>query len=252
MTIPWALLVEMPQDSAEEPAWLGRAERRILANLCVPKRRADWLLGRYAAKSVVARLLGDTHRIDVPLESIDIVAEASGAPAVRLGAAGAPAVGVTISHSGGRAFSAAWTEGAGGISVGVDLEEISTRSSALVHDFFCSEEIDAWKSLLPGGPRDTFATAVWSAKEAVSKALRVGLAVDTRSVGILLAEKEAAISHGLPRPYGGFWKSFEALVGPEVPGGGRALAGFWREQEGFVLTMAVAGPASGERGRRAA
>jgi 4'-phosphopantetheinyl transferase len=252
MTIPWTLLVAMPQDSAEVPAWLGRAERRTLANLRLPKRRADWLLGRYAAKSVVARLLADGGRIELPFDAFDVLAESSGAPFVRLAEDGIPPPGVTISHSEGRAFCAAWATGAGRISVGVDLEKISTRSSALVRDFFRPEEIDTWLSLPPGIARDVFATAVWSAKEAVLKALRLGLVVDTRAVGILLSESEAPGLSGLPRPDGGGWKGFEALVSPQIPGGDRPLAGFWREEEGFVLTMAISGPAREVRFRHAA
>ena len=252
MTIRSALLDAMPQDSAKVPAWLGGTERRNLANLRVPKRRADWLLGRYAAKSVVARLLADRHRIELPLDAFDVLAEPSGAPFVRLAEDRIPPPGVTISHSEGRAFCAAWATEAGRISVGVDLEKVSTRSSALVRDFFRSEEIDAWESLPPGGGRDTFATAVWSAKEAVLKAFRVGLAVDTRAVGILLSTCEAPGVPGLPRPDGGDWKGFEALVFPGVPGGDRPLAGFWREDSGFVLTIAIAGPAREARSRLAA
>jgi 4'-phosphopantetheinyl transferase len=244
MTIRWTLLAG-PPPAAEAPEWLGPAERRTLASLRFPKRRSDWLLGRYAAKRVVARLLAEGSGIEMPLDAFDILAEPSGAPFVRLPEDGIASPGVTISHSEGRAFCAAWETGDGGASVGVDLEKISTRSSALVRDFFRPEEIAAWEALPPGGARDALATAIWSAKEAVLKALRLGLAVDTRTVRIRLSEDEAA---GLPRPDGSGWKQFEALLGAELPESGRALAGFWREEDGFVLTMAVAGPSrAGER-----
>ncbi len=190
--------------------------------------------------------------MDLPLDALDIVAEPSGAPVVRLADGGTLPVGVSISHSEGTAFSAAWADTGDGLSAGADLERIAPRSEEFVRDFFRPEESDAWAALPSGRARDSFATAVWSAKEAVLKALRIGLAVDTRAVGILLSESEAEGLPGLPRPDGGGWKGFEALVAPGVPGADRPLAGFWREDAGYVLTMAVSGPAREARSRRAA
>lgn len=252
MTIHWALLASLPSPLAGRPGWLGPAERQRVAAFRVPKRRADWLLGRLAAKRLVVRLLADVVRMDLPLDAFDIVAEVSGAPVVRLANGGTLPVGVSISHSEGTAFSAAWADTGDGLSAGADLERIAPRSAELVRDFFRPEEIDAWAALPPGGARDSFATAVWSTKEAVLKALRFGLAVDTRAVGILLSESEATGLPGLPRPDGGGWKGFEALVAPGVPGGDRPLAGFWREDAGFVLAMAVSKPLREARSRCAA
>ncbi len=252
MTIHWSLLASLPVPPAGTPGWLGPAERQRLAALRIPKRRADWLLGRLAAKTLVARLLSDLVRMELPLDAFDIVAEVSGAPVVRLADGGKLPVGVSISHSEGMAFSAAWAETGDGLSAGADLERIAPREAGFVRDFFRPHEIDAWGALSPGGDRDIFATAVWSAKEAVLKALRVGLAVDTLSVGIILSESEATGLPGLPRPDGGGWKGFEALVSPGVPGGDRPLAGFWREDAGFVLTLAISGPKRETRSRRAA
>lgn len=244
MTLRWALHAGPPPACTGAPEWLGPAERQTLATLRFPRRRADWLLGRFAAKRLVASLLSEVVRRDLAPGEFDIVAEASGAPVVRLADGGTLPVGVTISHSDGTAFVAAWDGTGEGISAGADVERISPRPSTLVGDFFRFEEIAAWEALPPGGARDAFATAVWSAKEAVLKALRVGLTVDTRAVGIRLSESEAPVRHDLPRPDGVGWKGFEALVALKVPGGDRTIAGFWRTQEGFVLTMAATGSAS--------
>ncbi|HQR68421.1 MAG TPA: 4'-phosphopantetheinyl transferase superfamily protein, partial [Thermoanaerobaculia bacterium] len=132
---------------------------------------------------------------------------------------------------------AAW-EGAG-LRVGVDIERIAPRSPGLVRDFFDPEEAAAWEALAKGPARDAFATAVWSAKESVLKALHLGLTVDTRSVGIALSGEEADGTEGLPRPAGGGWKRFAARRDPALPGSGRPLAGYWRESGGYVLTVAV-------------
>lgn len=239
MTIRWALLDGMPPDCAEVPVWLGPAERRTLANLHLPKRRADWLLGRCAAKSVVAPLLAEASRIELPPDAFDIVSDPSGAPVVRLADGETVPVGVSISHSDGMAFSAAWADADDGLSAGADLERIAPRSTAFVRDFFRPEEIDAWNALSRGRARDVFATAVWSAKEAVLKALRLGLTVDTRAVGILLLESQAGGLPALPRPDGGAWKGFAVCSAPALRCGGQPFAGFWRECGGFVLSIAV-------------
>jgi 4'-phosphopantetheinyl transferase len=241
VTIHWALLGGVQPAPAAPPAWLGPAERHRVEELRAGKRRADWLLGRLAAKRLVAQVLAEIVRMDLPLDAFDIVAEPSGAPVVRLADGGTLPVGVSISHSDGTAFCAAWAATGAVLAVGADIERIAPRSEGLVRDFFRPAEIAAWGVLPAGSKRDAFATAVWSAKEAVLKALRLGLSVDTRSIEILLSEQDAPGAPGLPRPDGGGWKGFAACCAPGVPGGALPIAGFWREKDGFVMTMAVAG-----------
>ena len=242
MRIRWSLLSELPVPAdASLPEWLGPAERRHAGGLHVPKRRADWLRGRFAAKRLAARILREVAGEEIGLDGFDIVAGPSGAPVVRLAEGGTLPAGVSISHSEGSAFCAAWGDAPGDLSAGVDLERIAPRSEGLVRDFFRPAEASAWETLAPGSARDAFATAVWSAKEAVLKALRLGLTVDTRSVEILLSRSPAPGVPGLPRPEGGGWMGFAACCAPGLPGGDQPLAGFWREQDGFVLSVAVAG-----------
>ncbi len=236
------LLSDAPSAVPVSHAWLGPAERQRVEALRAEKRRGDWLLGRLAAKRLVARILAEVVRMDLALEDFDIVADHSGAPVVRLADGGTLPVGVSISHSEGTAFCAGWADSGTGISAGADLERIAPRTPAFVHDFFRPDEIETWNGLPEGPSRDAFATAVWSAKEAVLKALRLGLTVDTRSVEILLSDDDAVGVPGLPRPDGGGWKEFAACCSPLIPGGERPLGGFWQERDGFILTVAVAGP----------
>jgi 4'-phosphopantetheinyl transferase len=249
VTIHWTLLSDLPPaPAAPPPAWLGPAERHRAEGLRVEKRRVDWLLGRLAAKRLVARILAEVVRMDLALNAFDIVAEPSGAPVVRLADGGTLPVGVSISHSEGTAFCAAWAVAGEALSVGADLERIAPRMEGFVRDFFRPAEVAAWEALPAGPARDAFASVVWSAKEAVLKALRVGLTVDTRSVEILLSEDEAAGAAGLPRPDGGGWKGFAACCAPHLPGSELPIAGFWRERDGFVMTVAVAGIPASESG----
>ena len=51
----------LTRELAEVPPgedWLSARERRALSRLSVPKRRAEWRLGRWAAKAAVAACLG--------------------------------------------------------------------------------------------------------------------------------------------------------------------------------------------------
>ncbi len=143
-----------------------------------------------------------------------------------------------MSHSDGTAFCAAWPDPDGGLAAGADLERIEPRSGALVRDFFSESESTAWEARAPGRPRDTFATAIWSAKEAVLKALRLGLTVDTRGIDCELFPDPAPADDSIPGPEGNGWRRFTVRVAPAA-GGAAGLAGFWREEEGFVLTLAV-------------
>jgi len=249
--IRWALRSgPVPAGKAgKPPAWLGPAEREHAARLFVPKRRADFLLGRWAAKELVADLLGGGERTAPPLDTFEIVPGPSGAPVVRLADGGPLPLGVSVSHSDGTAFCAAWHDPDGTLAAGADLERIEPRSEAFVRDFFTAAETAAWEARAAGRPRDALATGLWSAKEAVLKALRLGLTVDTRGIDCDLYPAAAPADDSLPVPEGDGWKRFTARVAPAAAGGDAGLAGFWREKEGFVLTLAVRGSAC--RGRDA-
>ena len=242
--IRWALRSgPVPAGKAgKPPAWLGPAEREHAARLFVPKRRADFLLGRWAAKELVADLLGGGERTAPPLDTFEIVPGPSGAPVVRLADGGPLPLGVSVSHSDGTAFCAAWHDPDGTLAAGADLERIEPRSEAFVRDFFTDDEAAAWAARPAGEARDELATAIWSAKEAVLKALRLGLRMDTRQVACTLSSEPAEPSPGLPRPEGNGWRRFEARVSTGGPEAETSVPGFWRPKDGFVLTLAVRPP----------
>ena len=224
------------------PAWLGPAERAHAARLLVPKRRADFLLGRWAAKELLAGLLAGAEGPAPPLDAYEIVPGPRGAPLVLRPDGGRLPVGVSVSHSDGTAFCAAWSDPDDALAAGADLERIEPRSEAFVRDFFTEAETAAWEARAAGRPRDALATGLWSAKEAVLKALRLGLTVDTRGIDCDLYPAAAPADDSLPGPEGDGWKRFTTRLAPATAGGDGNLAGFWREKEGFVLTLAVRRP----------
>jgi len=205
--------------------WLSAGEQRILAGMKVPKRRADWRLGRWAAKQVVAAHRGH-HFEHGSLSAIEIRPAASGAPEVFLRGEAAT-VSISLSHSNGNAACA--LAQAGGV-VGCDLEAIETRSEIFIADYFTAEE----QSIITRSSneyRDLTVAVLWSAKESALKALAEGLRLDTRSVsawfennaleklggaGALAAPctgwSELRVRHGNEQMFSGWWRSAGRLV----------------------------------------
>lgn len=210
---------------AEHGRELSTGEAAVYALLRTPKRRRDWLLGRRTAKRLIQLALQD-RGYDLRPEEIVILSHPDGWPQVSLPALGraAPPLTLTISHAAGRAFCAV-AFGAD-IPLGADLEVIQPRSPGFIADYFTADERDLVAAA--GDTRPTFVNAIWSGKEAALKAIRRGLAEDTRLVTCLpLTDGD----EGSWRPLRYRWEA----VGRALP----PLEGWWREQGGFVLTLAV-------------
>lgn len=69
-------------------------------------------------------------------------------------------------------------------SLGCDLELIEPREGNFLDSFFTVEEMTAVRALREWdvAQADILTTAIWSGKEAVLKALREGLRIDTRRI----------------------------------------------------------------------
>ena len=157
-------------------AWLSASEANHLCTIRFPKRRADWLLGRWTAKNAVALFL------DIPAEpqaltDIEIHAALSGAPEVffRTQPAG---VAISLSHRAGVAACALAPYGA---LLGCDLETVEPHSDAFATDYFSAEE-EAFVAEADVADRLRLLALHWSGKESALKAMRQGLRLDTRSV----------------------------------------------------------------------
>jgi 4'-phosphopantetheinyl transferase len=236
--------VFLPAGQAEPPwpvaAWLSKPERAQLGALRVEKRRGDWLRGRHAVKQAGVRAIRETYGVCLPLASLEVERERSGAPGLRLapGAAGFAGfeggarlpIAVSLSHSCGAAFAVAAPARAGD-GVGADLERVEPRAPALVADFFAPEEAAACERR--PALRDLFVTAVWSAKEAVLKTLRLGLSVDTRRV--VCVPRAPSCQDAPLVPFTGGWRRVDVLRAPGLAG---PIAACWREHAGFVQVLA--------------
>jgi len=221
-------LEQTSTDVPPEDKWLSEAEAARLERLRFAKRRNDWRLGRWTAKVAVSRCFGlPTHAPQ--LTRIEIAANGSGAPEALV--SGFPqSVPISLSHRAGRAICAV---APGSAEIGCDLELIEPRSDAFVDEFFSALEIDAI-SQVGGRERAVVANALWSAKESTLKALRIGLAANTREIEVDLGYLVATSR------VGGAWRPLQVRKA-----GGRRFRGWWETSDDFVRTV-VTYPATGE------
>ncbi len=230
------------------PHFLSPSERRTYDRLRFPKRRNEWLLGRWTAKQLLKRCLNGYE--ELALTAISVGADPDGAPYLSVQGEGRLPASLSISHRGGRAVCA--LSPALSPAIGVDLERVEPRSSAFVEDFFTSEEAArVWA--YPVERRDTLVTAIWSAKEAVLKAFREGLRIDTRAVEVRhvagLDVEGASVPEELLPALGLHRVDEEAAsadwrpvqIQSAVPGALR-IAAWWQPEGDSVLTMAAVWP----------
>ena len=197
--------------------WLGPREREVLNGLRFPKRRDDWLVGRFTAKLAVSEWLG------IPAERVEIIAAGDGAPEPYVSGERA-AVALSLSH---RAGVAVCMVAAAGTRLGCDLELAEPRRPAFVADWFTAGEREAVARADPAD-RALLLALLWSAKESALKALRVGLRFDTRWVVVDPPALGAA----------GRWLPLTV----RHPAGAQVFPGWWRHDAGRVITMVAGSP----------
>ncbi|MGO9262308.1 MAG: 4'-phosphopantetheinyl transferase family protein [Bryobacteraceae bacterium] len=201
--------------------WLSASERARLDELRIPKRRADWRLGRWTAKCAASGYL-NLPRDWEALAGLELRPAPSGAPEVFLDGRPAP-VALSLSHSRGTGLCAI---APAAVEVGCDLEMVEPRSPAFLADYFTDDERKL-VARTPAARRDRVVTLLWSAKESALKALGCGLRSDTRSVN-------AAPAGFLETP-GERWRRLSVATD------GRTFGGWWREARDLVRTV-VADP----------
>jgi 4'-phosphopantetheinyl transferase len=251
--IHWRLRGDARRDREHDAdlSLLTLAERARHVGLRMPRRRAEWLLGRLAAKSVVAEALAQPGA-SWPLRSIEIASAPSGAPRAQLAPEAEPfggfspgerlPVSVSISHAEGLALCAAARAGPAGDrsgrTIGIDLGRVESRSPAFVDTFFTADEQRLVRDASPSD-RELRANLIWCAKEAVLKALGLGLTVDTRGVSCLPEAGPADLGEWPLAPADSAWHPFVAACGPALHPGGGTIRGIWRSFPGFVGALAA-------------
>jgi 4'-phosphopantetheinyl transferase len=226
-------------------SFLSPAEQAVLAGLRFPKRRREWLLGRWTAKRLLRR--AHPEYADLPLSAITVGNDPDGAPYLAVAGEGRLSLSLSISHRDDRAFCALLAPPAGQVDspysgVGADLELVEPRDPVFVEDYFTAgEAVRVWRC--PEERRDTLVTVIWSAKEAVLKVLRLGLTVDTRSVELRhvarieeASASEAVAGGGAQGAIRARWHEIEVgCTLTDVP----PLCAWWRPDGRYVLTLAA-------------
>jgi phosphopantetheinyl transferase len=179
---PGVAVASAPVGEPEDPGEMVGLVRREVA-LCAqhrsPRRRAEFVAGRIAARSAVARLLGIKAA-----NEIEILKDATGAPFV----VDHPRVRVSITHSNQVAVAVAAF-----VPVGVDLEADEARPPAFSRMFFSRHEQESL-SAAPGDTRQTMLNTLWTRKEAICKVGRWGGSLAFAAVDCLDANVRVADS----------------------------------------------------------
>jgi len=223
------------------PGLLSPREEAILAGLALLPRRRKWLLGRWAAK----RLLGELVAEDDDLVSgflgkpdsnqdwrgqFSVLNDESGMPYVDRQGSRLP-LSLSISHRGDWGLAAvALSPGA---SIGADLETVEPRDPALVRQFFSESEADR-VAKAHGADAERAVARIWSAKEAVLKAMGLGLRHDTRDI---VVGDEGNAPAGLAEG----WRALDIRLAPVLAAqiAPRSLTVLWRDLDAHVVTVAL-------------
>ena len=227
MNIYW--LEQREVDVPTDDRWLNTNELDRLGNMSVPKRRADWRLGRWTAKQAVISFL-DRSADSSNLAKIEIHARPSGAPEVFLHDQLA-LVSISLSHSSGTALC---TIAGFGRDFGCDLEKIEPRADAFIADYFTPQEkVIIARSEIEN--RSLLVTLFWSAKESALKTLRSGLRLSTTSVSVQLSEDDPCLRkkvHQAMHADATEWRPLSVRISAD-----RVFTGYWRVKGNLVRTV---------------
>ena len=194
--------------------WLSARERGTLARLRQPKRREDWRLGRWTAKTAFAMRQGLGYSLK-NLAGIEVSTGTSGVPFL-IQRGGHTPYAMSLSHSRQQALCAL---AEAGTLLGCDLELVEPRSEAFLAEYFTPDEQNQASD---DQEHDAIVSALWSAKESAVKALGCGLNLDLLRIQVRLGSE-----HGDAQ-----WRSLVVSIG-----GARTFEGWWRIGGGFAWTM---------------
>ncbi len=215
LPLPWLFSTTAPAHPERSLACLTSAEADRYHSLRFPRRQAEWLHGRLVAKQLAERCTGK------PSAALEVLNDPSGAPYLQTCDGFRLPVSISISHRAGAAASALYC--GADACIGIDVEHIEPRTTEFIADYFTPFE----QSMVRQSPaRELLTALIWSGKEAVLKALGVGLHMDTRLV-------EALPDEG--NPVQG-WQPLQVRALLEH---GDSLHGWWRQEGEYILTLAI-------------
>lgn len=183
-------------------------------------RRNSFIAGRRAAKQLLLRCVPELR--DFALWEISIENQENGAPYARVNGQRLPGT-LSLSHS-GQAAAAAYTPDPL-IKFGIDLDLIAPRADSFLDTYLTQSEL-RWVRSTHEDERVIVGNLIWSAKEAVLKALQTGLRVDTREIEITTDGSPLVDS----------WYRFEVNKNNDRKNNWQ---GFWRKEGEMILTLVI-------------
>jgi phosphopantetheinyl transferase len=163
-------------DESAAPYILCESEWRIWHGLPQAAARCRWLRGRVAAKDAVRLLILERYRMVASLETIGILPDGYGKPGVLCDALPNTGTGicVSISHCGNTSVALATECSESCRGVGIDVASQTDNHDGLAEGGFASAETLLLDDVSPH-ERNDWLLRLWCAKEAVGKALGLGL-----------------------------------------------------------------------------
>lgn len=150
---------------ARSQGWLHPSERAAWASLTAEPRRMSYLLGRYAAKRAAAQYLGTDA-----LAEVEVANGVFQQPVLRFPARDVPHV--TLCHTDRRALAVAHSPDH---ILGIDAEPLDPARASVLRPILSDAEQAPLAAM--GFPEVERLFLLWTAREALSKALRCGLTV---------------------------------------------------------------------------
>lgn len=160
-------------------------------------RREEWLLGRVAAKEAAREWIARHYGLRLANADIEVRSDDNGAPSASSAyLEGRPAPALSIAHSRGHALACAVPPG---LAPGLDYQR---REHIRIEDVASGALSDADLAAVGGRRDDAAVLALWCAKEAAAKVLRLGLLGRPQSWQVVAATLDArgngsvTIAHG--------------------------------------------------------
>ena len=172
----------------------SRREREIWRNLNLPdSRRMEWLLGRSAAKDAVCNLMRKRYGIELCPADVEIESNEYGQPVVQIPlpevADSMPSV--SIAHKKGIAVALAG-DSRKAVNVGIDIEFMRLLENGFVDMVFRPDEQELISSFKTD-TIDEWILRLWCAKEAVAKAIGIGMAGNPKNIIVKHIEHDKGI-----------------------------------------------------------
>ena len=163
--LAWIATGDFQRVAERAPDFLHADELAAFRALKIARRQTSYLLGRYTAKAALHACVGPAF---VPT-AINVAPGVFNQPVVH-GLVATPPLGVSISHSERMVCALAYPEEH---PMAIDVEEIDAERTHVMLTQIGDAEADRARAACTSP--DLAATVVWSAKEALSKALRCGM-----------------------------------------------------------------------------